>query len=161
MRIDESYYTRPEGMPESVSAGGVVARLEGDQILIAAAHEQDLNDPVLPKGHVEAGEELEDAARREIAEEVGLQKLTLLEKLGSPERLSYAKTEWKITHYFLYLTEETVAVPLEKEVHTTMSWMPLDPTPAFFWPEQRALIDDHHDRIVQLVQDAAREESHA
>ena len=150
--IDESYYTRPEGLPEVLAAG--------DRILIAAAHEHDRDDPVLPKGHVDPGEDIEGAARREIAEEVGVRDLTLLGELGTLERMDFDKTEWKVTHYFLYLTRETNAVPLEADVHSTMSWVPLDPTPAFFWPEQRSLIDNHRERIGRLVREAASKEPH-
>tara|TARA_Y100000588_G_scaffold285483_1_gene303218 strand:+ start:2943 stop:3425 length:483 start_codon:yes stop_codon:yes gene_type:complete len=158
--IDDTYYVRPEGVPEAEAAGGVVTRMEGGTILIAAAHEKDLHDPVLPKGHVDPGEDIETAARREIAEEVGVQDLVLLDKLDALERLNFARTEWKITHYYLYLTREAEVVPLESDVHASMSWVPLEPTPAFFWPEQRRLVEDHRDRIVALVENATRSASH-
>ena len=113
--IDETWFHRPDGVPESIAAGGIVARCDGDRVLIALAQERILDDYVLPKGHVDSGETIEQAAAREIEEEVGISDLTLVESLGTKERLSYDKTEWKTTHYFLYTTEQI-------EATSTMRW---------------------------------------
>ena len=138
--IDNSWYIRPEGLPESQAAGGVVVRWDGGRALIALARERGFDDYVLPKGHVEAGEDIERAARREIEEEVGISNLRLMAKLGVKERLDFEKKEWKVTHYFLYVTDQVEAVPTDAKHHESMAWVPLDPLPDFFWPEQRALI---------------------
>lgn len=145
--IDASWYTRPDGVEESVAAGGVVARVSGSQILIAVAKEKGHHTGVLPKGHVEAGEEIESAARREIAEEVGVERLDLIAKLDVKARLDFDKTEWKLTHYFLYVTDQVEVKPLEAGVHTEMAWVPLDPLPDLFWPEQAELIREHTEEI--------------
>ena len=145
--IDNSWYIRPKGLPESYAAGGVVVRWDGEQALIALARERGFDDYVLPKGHVEAGEDIEHAARREVEEEVGISKLQLVEKLGIKERLDFEKKEWKVTHYFLYVTDQVEAVPTDAEHHASMAWVPLDPLPDFFWPEQRALIRENACRI--------------
>lgn len=149
--IDDSWYIRPKGLRERLAAGGVVVRWNGNQVLLALAHEGEHTDYVLPKGHVDAGEEIEYAARREIEEEVGISNLHLVEKLGVKERLDFHKTEWKITHYFLYLTEQIEVVPTDATHHESMSWVPLDPLPAFFWPEQRALIEENACQILEAV----------
>ena len=104
-----------------------------------------------PKDTLKRDEEIEYAARREIEEEVGISKLQLVEKLGTKERLDFRKTEWKITHYFLYLTEQIDAVPTDTTHHESMSWVPLDPLPTFFWPEQRALIKENARQIWKAV----------
>jgi len=145
--IDASWYTRPDGVEESVAAGGVVARVSEGQILIAVAREQSFDKAVLPKGHVEEVEEIEEAARREIAEEVGVENLRLLTKLDVKERLDFLKTEWKLTHYFLYATDEVDVKPLEADVHTEMAWVPIDPVPDLFWPEQVELIRENLEEI--------------
>jgi len=113
-----------------------VARAQNGQILIALARERDYRENVLPKGHVEPGEEIEAAARREIGEEVGVQDLKLLSPLGKKERFDFRKTEWKTTHYFLYRTDQVEATPTHTEQHTQMVWVSFDPTPEFFWPAQ-------------------------
>ena len=145
--IDASWYTRPDGVEESVAAGGVVARLSDGEILIAVARERSYDTAVLPKGHVEDGEEIEGAARREIAEEVGVEDLKLLTKLDVKERLDFSKTEWKLTHYYLFVTDQVDVQPLEADVHTEMAWVPIDPVPDLFWPEQVELIRENLQEI--------------
>jgi len=146
--VDDTWYVRPQGVPESHTAGGVVIRRVGQEILVALAQEKIYDDYVLPKGHVEDGESVVEAARREIAEEVGVSDLTLVEKLGVKTRLDFNKTEWKITHYFLYTTTQNDATPTHQEQHETMHWVPLTPVPNFFWPEQQELLNEYKDRIV-------------
>jgi ADP-ribose pyrophosphatase YjhB (NUDIX family) len=58
----------------------------------------------LPKGRVETGETLEDTARREVAEETGLDDVRLVAYLGSIERTSRKRTGAianKTIHVFL------------------------------------------------------------
>jgi 8-oxo-dGTP pyrophosphatase MutT (NUDIX family) len=145
--VDDTWYRRPDGFPESHTAGGVVVRKAGDALWVALAKEKFYADYVLPKGHVETGESVVEAARREIGEEVGILDLTLIGKLGTKTRLDFNKTEWKITHYFLYVTDQNDAVPTHREQHETMFWVPLMPVPKFFWPEQQSLIEENKDRI--------------
>lgn len=145
--IDASWYTRPDGVEESVAAGGVVARVSDSDILIAVAKEKSYETAVLPKGHVESGEEIETAARREIAEEVGVEDLELVAKLDVKERLDFSKTEWKLTHYYLYRTDQVDAVPQDADAHTEMDWVPIEPVPNLFWPEQVELIEEHLEEI--------------
>ena len=145
--IDASWYTRPEGVEESVAAGGVVARVSDSEILIAVAREKSYDTAVLPKGHVVPGEEIEGAARREIAEEVGVEDLELLAKLDVKERLNFDRTEWKLTHYYLYRTNQVDVKPLEADVHTEMAWVAIDPVPELFWPEQVELIKENLEEI--------------
>ena len=150
--INETWYRRPKGVEESLAAGGVVVRWDGAQAVLAMAREKGYAECVLPKGHVDAGEEIERAARREIAEEVGVSQLQLVEKLGVKERLDFHKTEWKVTHYFLYVTDQVEAVPTDTDHHDSMAWMPLEPLPHFFWPEQRVLIEENAYRIREIVE---------
>jgi len=157
MIIDQSWYQRPAGMPEHVSAGGVVARLEGERIYIAFTTERDLDEYVLPKGHVDEGESLEQAARREIEEETGLADLTLLHELGVKARLNFDKTSWKETHYFLFYTEQTHGTPTDSHNHDALIWLPLDEITNVFWPEQRELIAENREEIARMIREFARE----
>lgn len=140
MRIDESWYRKPRGIAEHTSAGGVVVRVVGDQVLVALVRDGDLPGLVLPKGHVEPGESLEDAARREIREEAGLDNVIWLGELGVRERLDFGRTSWKKTHYFVFLAD----APVEGRAE----WFSLDALPPMFWPEQRDLLTSHRDDIV-------------
>lgn len=151
VKIDDSWYRRPAGIPEQVSAGGVVVRLQMNQILIALATQKDRPELILPKGRVEPGESLEQAALREIEEETGLHRLKLLMPLGIKERLDYGKRSWKKTHYFLYVTDQVDGAPLDTKYHDEAKWFPLDNFPDLFWPEQTQLIRDNLKKIENAV----------
>ena len=139
--IDRIWYTRPAGVPDAVSAGGVVLRTDNGRTLVALVTEREHPDYVLPKGHLEAGESALDAARREVGEEAGFHNLTLVRELATFQRLNFARTKWKTIHFFLFTTEEVEASPLEPENHPHSGWFPLDALPPMFWPEQRQLLD--------------------
>ncbi len=126
-------------------------RCEHGRVMVAFAREQEFPDLVLPKGHVDPGETLEVAARREIEEEVGVSELRLIEYLGALERLSFDRDEWKVTHYFLYETSQAEAKPTETDRHTEMFWYPLDELPTMFWDEQRELLEQNRSRIETLM----------
>jgi len=146
MSIDGSWYRKPPGIEEHTSAGGVVVRVTDGRIFVALVREGPRSAYVLPKGHVEAGESVEEAARREVDEEAGLTSLVALGALGTRERLDYRRASWKRTHYFLYLTEAPPDTPEGRA-----QWFPLDALPPMFWPEQRELLETNHQRILELV----------
>ena len=90
--IDQSWYEKPDGIQERFSCGGVVCRVnEVGQILILLTFEKDGRCFVLPKGGREIGGLDLDTAKREVAEEAGINDLTLITDLGSLQRLSFAK----------------------------------------------------------------------
>ena len=136
---------------DRTSAGGIVARIEDGRIYVALVGELGLTERVLPKGGVEPGESLEEAACREIEEEAGLSSLELIEELGVRERLSYDKICWITTYYFLFVTEQVEGTPTDVEHHYELAWHPIGALPALFWPEQRELIETNRDEIVGLI----------
>ncbi|MCU0607012.1 MAG: NUDIX domain-containing protein [Candidatus Edwardsbacteria bacterium] len=140
LAIDDSWYRKPAGVPEHVSCGGVVARVERGTVLIALLKEDGFLRLVLPKGHLERGESLEQAARREIAEESGLTDLRLLCEIGVRERLDLKKRSWKTTHYFLFSTTQRSGHPTDAHHTYVLEWSPLDRLPDMFWPEQEELV---------------------
>ena len=62
-----------------VAAGGVVA--DGDLVLVLRRPSR--NEVRLPKGHVDEGESVDEAALREVAEEAGLSGIEIVADLGS------------------------------------------------------------------------------
>ncbi len=152
--IDETWYRRPPGFPEHVAAGGVIVRRDAGRLYFAAVGEGDQSGYILPKGHVEPGEEIEMAARREIEEEAGLTDLRLLGELGVRERLDFRKSGWKKTHYFLYLTGQSAGHPTDPHHDYRLTWLDLDGALPMFWPDQRELIDSNRERIRELVEQA-------
>ena len=149
--IDERWYRKPEGMPERVSAGGVVARVADGQVMVALIREQSYEKYVLPKGHVDKGETEEEAARREIEEEAGFTELELIQSMGVRARMNYYRTEWKTTHYFLYRTEQVDVVPSDVEHHEVVDWFPIDRLPVMMWPEQKVLLGENEGRIAAMM----------
>jgi 8-oxo-dGTP pyrophosphatase MutT (NUDIX family) len=145
--INDSWYHRPPNTPARLSAGGIVARAERDTVLIALVHENEYPGMVIPKGGVEPGENLEAAARREIAEEAGLTGLELVAELGVCERLNFTKTSWGVTHYFLFRASQPDGKPTDSHHDYRVEWHPIRRLPAMMWPEQQRLIELNRVRI--------------
>lgn len=70
---------------KAVSAGGIITRIiDGKQKILFVTFPT--GDLVLPKGHVENGETLEQTALREMKEETGFSDIAIVKKLGSINR---------------------------------------------------------------------------
>ncbi|MBF2047639.1 MAG: NUDIX domain-containing protein [Leptolyngbya sp. IPPAS B-1204] len=149
--IDDSWYHRLPGIPEEVSAGGVVIRCQSEQVYVALIQERGAATFVLPKGRLEPGESIQQAAHREIAEEAGLTDLKLLADLGMRERLSFSKRRWKKVYYFLFSTSQVQPNAQRIELGNQLAWFPLNQLPDLYWPEQKALIDFNRERIWQAA----------
>jgi 8-oxo-dGTP pyrophosphatase MutT (NUDIX family) len=89
----------------ATSAGAIILReIEGELKIALAHHQRTDKSWVLPKGHVEEGESIEEAALREIHEETGLDNVQLIKHLGSFIRESIKSNEdvvQKTIHFFL------------------------------------------------------------
>ncbi|MEJ2863692.1 NUDIX domain-containing protein [Actinomycetospora flava] len=96
-------------MLRSRAAGGVVVDPRGR---VAVVRQRALTWS-LPKGHVEDGESVLEAARREIEEECGLTDLELVRELGSYTRLGvrHALPESKTITLFLFRSPEATLQP--------------------------------------------------
>lgn len=102
----------------TVSAGGVVLNTAG-QILIVSQRGDSWS---LPKGHIDEGETVLEAAKREIYEESGITDLELLGELGTYERYRIGKggigedtSELKSITVFLFRTSESGLKPVDPE----------------------------------------------
>lgn len=96
------------------SAGGVVVRKEGEKYFVALERDTALEKTdywFIPKGHLDSGETLEEAARREISEEVGISELEYECFLMKSERKAFVGDEWKNMYYFLYTTKQIELKP--------------------------------------------------
>jgi len=101
-------------------AGAIVLRDVGGKLKIALAREPRKGPSVwvLPKGHSEPGESLEETALREVREEVGLTNIQLIKYLGRIVRPSVeeaGKVVKKTIHIYLAyaLGDEQFQSPLD------------------------------------------------
>ena len=97
----------------ATSAGAIILReIEGELKIALAQHRRSSKTWTLPKGHVDAGESLEQAALREIYEETGLLNVQLIRHLGSFVRESIKSNgdvEQKTIHFYLAYSAGTEA----------------------------------------------------
>ena len=118
------------------AAGGIICR--GGEVLLL--HKHRLNEYVLPKGHVEDGETLEQTAVREVQEETGFGRVRVLALLGEPLRSEFwRKGRWTVRDesYFLMELDDDSPADLghyddhERDRQTFhLLWVPLAEAPA-------------------------------
>jgi 8-oxo-dGTP pyrophosphatase MutT (NUDIX family) len=101
-------------MKETQSAGGLFLR--DGKILIVNQYGQSWS---LPKGHLEEGEDVMEALKREIYEETGITDYTVVKPLGSYTRPSMGKNnedseeEMKTVHMFQLETDQQEIQPVD------------------------------------------------
>lgn len=106
-----------ENIKHTQRAGGVVINNQG-QVLVVNQHGRAWS---LPKGGVDAGESLEEAAKREIYEESGIKDLTMVRYLGNYDRFKMNidggddNSEFRTIHLFLFRTNQTALSPVDPE----------------------------------------------
>ena len=73
--------------------------------------------PDLPKGHIEKGENPEQAALREVEEETGVSKLHIVKELPSTWHCYQLCEEWRLkrTYWYLMESEETIQAKPQTE----------------------------------------------
>ena len=113
-----------------VSAGAFILRdIDGELKVALAQHRHSEKVWGIPKGHVEPGETIEQAALREIAEETGLFNVTLIRYLGSILRESVKENGdivQKTIHYYLAYASDDHQQPSEPTDNkfTAVGWFP-------------------------------------
>jgi 8-oxo-dGTP pyrophosphatase MutT (NUDIX family) len=106
------------------SAGGVVVNKKG-RVLVVSQHGTSWS---LPKGHIDPGETKLQAAIREIEEESGIRRLTLVKDLGFYSRYKLGlgskedMGELKTLHMFLFTTDEERFKPVHAD-HPEVRWV--------------------------------------
>lgn len=109
------------------SAGGViVSRIRNEWYILVL---KDMNDTwTLPKGLIEKGESPEEAAAREIKEEVGITSLKLFSPL-TPIQYTYKRNGLvkKTVQYFIFVAGIRTKPTVQKEEGIREArWMPID-----------------------------------
>jgi 8-oxo-dGTP pyrophosphatase MutT (NUDIX family) len=115
---------------QEVSAGGLVFKRTPKGVVFAMMKDS-YGKWTFPKGHVEPGEELAEAAARETIEELGLEEIRLLEPLGKIDiwfRDRYVKKGaliHKDIHYFLFIAPQNAALAPQVDEHILeAAWVP-------------------------------------
>ena len=92
-------------MQEHISAGCYLLRKNGNKYELLVIHREKLlgeEKYVLPKGHQEGNEALEETAKREVTEETGYTDIEIIEKIATNDYiLSWNKDVHKTDNYFL------------------------------------------------------------
>ena len=107
-----------------IAAGGLVVNPRNELLLIFREGRWDL-----PKGKLEKGEAVIDAAWREVAEETGVKHHKVGEKAAQTYHVFLGrggKWRFKTTHwYYMYSQKAEKVVPQTKEGITKVAWKPL------------------------------------
>jgi mutator protein MutT len=122
---------RDPALAREESAGGVVFRRAGElEVIVAEQIDRQSGERTLrlPKGKLEAGETLEAAALREVAEEVGV-RARILELLDEIQ-YRYVHRRRRVTvakrvHFFLMEHEAGCPAPADREMERVY-WCPIE-----------------------------------
>jgi 8-oxo-dGTP diphosphatase len=130
---------------EVKAAGGVVWRPAGDTVAIAIAHRPRYDEWSLPKGKLDKGESWEDAALREVEEEIGL-RCRLGEEL---DPVSYAdrKGRDKVVRYWLMEPENDIAFTPNDEVDELRWLAPPEAIDVLTYPHDAELVEAAVERL--------------
>ena len=111
------------------AAGGLVSNRRGDFLLISRNGLWDL-----PKGHQEAGEDIEVTALREVQEETGVDQLQLRRLICITDHCYLRNDIWHLKHtwwYDMLYTDPTNLTPQREEDITKAAWVAKSSLPPF------------------------------
>ena len=130
---------------EVKAAGGVVWRSTGDGVEIVVVHRPRYDDWSLPKGKLDKGETWEEAALREVEEEVGL-KCRLGDEL-EPTSYQDRKGRAKVVRYWLMEPKGDRAFEPNDEVDEIRWLSPEEAAVAVSYPHDAELVREASGRI--------------
>lgn len=127
----KTHAKKRERVQQEISAGGIVFRASGSSVAFAVMKDS-YGKWTFPKGHVETGEDKEEAAARETLEELGLDQVRLLEYLGTIDIwfrdrfLQKGQLIHKDIHFYLFETPAGSELrPDPKEHAYEAKWVPM------------------------------------
>jgi bis(5'-nucleosidyl)-tetraphosphatase len=138
------------------SAGGIIVG-KGGKIVLVCQHGDSWS---FPKGQINEGESLLNAARREIAEETGIKDLILLQELGSYERYSIGKDgigeekSWgsRKRTFFLFVTAQSDFAPTDVGEVTQARFVTIDEALALLThPKDAEFLKSVRSKIEEVV----------
>jgi len=136
---------------KTTSAGGVVARRANNRVEVLLLNDENYDDWMLPKGHVEGEETLEETALREIEEEVGATNCRVIAKLGVCKRHKEETNEDKTIHFFLVVAPTGEPTGKTEFSYMKTKWFPIDDLPKIYLPEEENIIMENVDRIKENI----------
>jgi len=137
--------TRDPDAVQVKAAGGVLWRPAGDTVEVAVVHRPKYDDWSLPKGKLDPGEDWEEAAVREVEEEVGV-RARLGEEL-SPVFYRDNRDREKAVRYWLMAPERDDGFTPDNEVDE-VRWVPLDEADRVLsYPIDRGVVREARERL--------------
>ena len=88
-------------MNTAITAGGIFSKKCGDKYHLLLRKYPESGNLAFLKGHIEAGETIEQTAIREVREETGLKNIKIIKKIGKLIRQSTSKMAFKEEAKFL------------------------------------------------------------
>ena len=127
--IERTYRRICTEFKEVNAAGGLVSNRRGDYLLISRSGLWDL-----PKGHQEAGEDIEVCAMREVQEETGVDQLELRRLICITDHVSFRQGVWHLKPTWwsdMLYTDPTNLTPQREEDITKAAWVAKSSLPPF------------------------------
>jgi mutator protein MutT len=125
---------------KEISAGGIVVKREGAQLLVLLTQHSGHKGWIFPKGHLEAGETAHEAAVREVAEETGI-KARVVCNVGRIRYAFHADGRLVLKSVVMYLMEYVTGEVTDTSSEVSaVKWVPAEEVArTLTYPSERAL----------------------